>query len=183
MATFFSGWLGYGSAVQGGVLVEPSDPAYARRQYILGDIDSGIVSDVGSGTVGPAGATWGTICFVAVFDAQAGGNLLLWLPLQAPLVVGVGGTITSSGGANSFFFPDLQMSRRTVVVWPVGAPVARTLDGRVLTAGVALQAVGGQLTAQTAAFGTNVTMASLPAAQPSSGTGQLWNNGGIISVS
>lgn len=182
MATFFSGWIGYGSAVQAGVLAEPSDPAYLRRPYTLGDIDSGMVRDVGSGTVGPAGASWGAVGFAALFDAQTGGNLLLWFPLQVSITVGVGGTITGAGSANQFFFPDLQTGARATTVWPVGAPVGRTSEGRVLTAGVPLQAIAGQLSAQTTAFGTNVTMASLPAAQPQTGTGQLWNNGGIISV-
>lgn len=182
MAIFFSGWIGYGTAMQGGNLVEPTDTGYARRPFILGDLDSGIVSDVGSGTVGPAAAAWGSIGFEALFDAQVGGNLLLWVPMRVPLPVGVGGTITSGTGRHRFFFPDLQNGVRSTFVWPAGAQVARTGEDRILTAGVPLQFAGGQLAAQAATFGVAVTMASLPAAQPTSGTGLLWNNGGIISI-
>ncbi len=182
MAIFFSGWIGYGTAMQGGSLVEPTDTGYARCPFVLGDLDSGIVSDVGSGTVGPAVAAWGSISFEALFDAQVGGNLLLWMPMRVPVPVGVGRTITSGTGRHRFFFPDLQSGVRSTFVWPAGAQVARTSEDRVLTAGVPLQFAGGHLAAQTATFGVAVTMASLPAAQPTSGTGLLWNNGGIISI-
>lgn len=182
MAIFFNGWLGYGTAVQNGSLLEPTDSSYSRRPFVLGDIDSGIVSDVGSGTVGPAAVAWGSIGYAGIFDTNVSGNLLLWMPIQLPVLVTLGGTITSGSGGNRFFFPDLQGSHRSTYVWPAGASVARTFDGRFLTAGVALQVTGGQLAAQAQTFGTTVTMGTLPAAQPVSGTGLLWNNGGIISI-
>lgn len=183
MAIFFSGWLGYGLAVQAGILVEPVDPAYVRRPFVLGDINSGIVGDVGGGTVGPATTAWGRIGFMALFDAQVGGNMLLWLPLPAPYAIRIGNTITTAGGSSSFLFSDLQGGRNTTIVWPPGSVVARTPDGRVLTAGVPLQSAGGQLSAQVLTFGGTVTMVALPLAQPASGTSQLWNNGGVISIS
>ncbi len=182
MAIFFNGWIGYGSAVQAGVLAEPADTAYARRPFVLGDLDSGIVADVGSGTVGPAGAAWGPIGFAALFDAQTAGNLLLWFPLPVPVTVQAGGTITSGGGGNRFYFPDLQAAPSRTHLWPAGSVVASTSAGRLLTAGVSLQVSGGTLAAQAPVFGTGVVMASLPAAQPAVGSGQLWNNGGIISI-
>lgn len=183
MANFFSGWLGYGLAVQAGILVEPTDPAYVRRAFVLGDINSGNVGDVGSGTVGPATVAWGTIAVMALFDAQVGGNMLLWLPMAAPLVIRAGNTITMAGGSSSFLFADIQAGRNTTIAWPAGSVVARTPDGRVLTAGVPLQSTGGQLSAQVLTFGSTVTMVALPLAQPVSGTSQLWNNGGVISIS
>lgn len=183
MATLFNGWLGYGTALQAGSLLEPADQAYVRCPFILGDVDSGIVNNVGSGTVGPATVPWGMISFAALFDAQVGGNMLLSFPLHAPRNIQLGGTITSRPGMIPLFFSDLQTSHRTSLVWPAGSAVARTFDGRVLTSGVALQVTGGQLAAETVSFGNSVTMAVLPTAQPSSGTGQLWNNGGIISIS
>ena len=182
MAIFFNGWIGYGAAVQAGVLTEPADQAYARRPFVLGDLDSGIVADVGSGTVGPAGAAWGSIGFAGLFDAQTAGNLLLWFALRVPVTVQAGRTITSGGGGHRFYFPDLQAYPSRSHLWPAGSVVASTSDGRLLTAGVALQASGGTLSAQTPVFGTGVVMASLPAAQPVIGSGQLWNNGGIISI-
>lgn len=183
MAIFFTGWLGYGLAVQTGILVEPADPTYVRRPFVLGDMNNGIVGDVGSGTVGPATTAWGRIGFMALFDAQIGGNMLLWLPVPAPLVIRIGNTITMAGGSSSFLFSDLQAGRNATFTWPAGSVVARTPDGRVLTAGVPLQIMGGQLSAQVLTFGGTVTMVALPLAQPVSGTSQLWNNGGVISIS
>ena len=182
MAIFFNGWLGYGTAIQAGVLAEPADPAYVRRPLVLGDVDSGLVADVGSGTVGPASLAWGSIGFAGLFDAQTGGNLVLWFPLRAPIAVQAGGTITSSGGGHRFYFPDLQASSARIHLWPAGSAVANTPDLRPVVAGVALQVVGATLGVQASVFGTNVMMANLPGAQPAFGSGQLWNNGGIISV-
>lgn len=183
MTILFNGWMGYGTALQAGSLIEPADPSYLRRPFVLGAVDYGIVNDVSGGTVGPATVPWGSINFAAVFDAQVGGNLLLWCPLPVPLTIQAGGTITTGPGTTPLFFADLQSSQRANLVWPAGSAVARTFDGRVLTAGVALQVTGGQLAAETLSFGNNVTMAVLPTTQPASGTGQLWNNGGIIAVS
>ena len=183
MAMFFNGWLGYGTNVTGGLLTEPTDSGYARRLFALGSIDNGIVSDVGSGTVGPAVTPWGVISYMGLFDAQTGGNLLLWLALPVPLTIGTNGTITSGTGANRFFFSDLQAVGRNTHVWPADAPVAQTPDGRILTAGISLQVINMQLAAQGQSFGTAVTMASLPVTQQATGSGLLWNNGGVISVS
>ena len=182
MAIFFNGWLGYGTAVVAGILGEPADPAYVRRPIVLGDLNSGIVGDVGSGTVGPASVAWGSIGFMALFDAQSSGNMLLWLPLRVPIVIQIGNTITTGNGGNSFNFSDLRGGVGMTRVWPTGSIVATTVDGRALTAGVPLQATGGLLSAQALAFGSTVTMAALPQAQPVLGSGQLWNNGGVISV-
>ncbi len=183
MATFFNGWLGYGTGVTAGLLLEPSDSGYMRRPYVLGNMDSGIVSDVGSGTVGPAAGPWGTIGFMGLFDAQIGGNLLLWLALRHPLKVVANGTITSGTGVNRFFFPDLQTASRSTFIWPAGAPVAQMPDGRLAVAGVSLQIINAQLSVQTQVLGTAVTMGGLPTVQQITGSGLLWNNGGVISVS
>ena len=180
---FFNGWLGYGTSITAGVLAEPADSGYVRRPFVLGSLDSGIVSDVGSGTVGPAVVPWGMIGFMGMFDAQMGGNLLLWTNLATPIAVPANHTITSGTTASHFLFPDLREAPYNTHVWPIGASVARTHDGRILIAGVPLQATNGQLAAQTQAFGTMVTMASLPTTQQTAGSGLLWNNGGVISVS
>ena len=183
MAMFFNGWLGYGTNVMAGVLAEPVDNGYVRRPFMLGNLDSGIVSDMGSGTVGPAVTPWGVIGFTGVFDAQVGGNLLLWMSLPTPITVPANHTITSGTTVTHFLFPELREAPYNTHVWPTGAPVARTHDGRILIAGVPLQATNGQLAAQNQAFGSAVTMASLPTIQQTAGSGLLWNNGGVISVS
>ena len=183
MAMFFNGWIGYGTNVAAGVLAEPVDGGYLRRPFVLGTMDHGIVGDVGSGTVGPAVAAWGVIGYMGLFDAQVGGNLLLWAPLPVPIAVLANGTITSGTNANRLRFPDLQADDHATHLWPVGAPVARTADGRVLIAGVPLQVTDMRLAAQSQTFGAAVTMAALPPTQQAAGSGLLWNNGGIISVS
>ena len=180
---FFNGWLGYGTSVTAGVLAEPADGGYVRRPFVLGNVDSGIVTDVGSGTVGPAAKPWGVISFMGMFDAQVGGNLLLWTALPTPIAVQTNHTITTGTTVSHFLFPDLGEAPYSTHVWPAGASVARTHDGRVLIAGVPLQATNGQLAAQNQAFGTAVTMAALPTIQQAAGSGLLWNNGGVISVS
>jgi hypothetical protein len=119
---------------------------------------------------------------MALFDSQSGGNLLLWLPLPMPLTIQAGGTITSSRGSNRFYFPDLQGNVGQTRVWPGGSVIGKTPDGRAIISGVPLQFTAGILAAQASIFSATVTMAGLPASQPASGTGQLWNNGGIISV-
>ena len=183
MTTFFNGWLGYGTSVTAGVLAEPADNGYMRRPFVLGSVDNGIVSDIGKGTVGPAVTSWGVIGFSGLFDAQIGGNLLLWMTLPNPINVLPNRTITSGAMTSHFLFPDLRNASYNTHAWPVGAPVAQTHDGRILTAGVPLQATNGQLAAQSQIFGTAVTMAVLPTTQQSVGSGLLWNNGGVISVS
>ena len=183
MAMFFNGWLGYGTSITAGLLAEPVDGSYARRPFILGSLDNGIVSDVGSGTVGPAATPWGMIGYTGIFDAPAGGNLLLWMALPVPIKVLVNQTITGGPMVNHFLFPDLRQASYNTHTWPAGAPVAQAHDGRTLTAGVALQVINGQLSAQTQTFGVAVTMATLPTSQQTAGSGLLWNNGGVISVS
>ena len=95
--------------------------------------------------------------------------------------IAVGGTISSSAGSLRMVFPDLGAAS-SVRAWPTGAVVANTTDGRQVTVGVPLQLSGGVISAQVPAFGATVSMNLLPQSQPPSGTGQLWNNGGVISV-
>ena len=183
MAMFFNGWIGYGTNLVAGMLAEPVDSGYMRCFLVMGMMDLFIFIYVGSGTVGPAVTAWGVIGYMGLFDAQVGGNLLLWAPLPLPIKILANGTITSGTNANRLRFPDLQAADLTTHLWPVGAPVAWTADGRVLTAGVPLRITNMQLAAQRQVFSTAVTMAGLPTTQQTSGSGLLWNNGGVISVS
>ncbi len=181
MMTILNGWLGYGSSVQAGILSEPTDPSYGRRPFVLGDLNGGTTSDVGSGTAGPAGTAWGTLNFVGVFDSPSAGSLLFWMPLQHPVVIGAGATISTQGGSFNLSFTDLR-NLGSIRLWPAGAVIATTPDGRQVISGVALQFSGGSLSAQSQAFGSTVVMAMLPQAEPAAGSGQLWNNGGVISI-
>lgn len=181
MANVLMGWLGYGSSVSAGGFIEPADVNYARRPITLGSLDQTILVDLVGGTVGPAGTAWGTISYIGIFDAQIGGNLLLWLLTSSPVQVLAGTTISASAGSLQMLFRELGGSA-PVRSWPSGAVVAMTPDGRPVSVGVPLQLSGGVISAQVPTFGTTVSMASLPQSQPAGGTGQLWNNGGVISV-
>lgn len=181
MTTILNGWLGYGTSVQAGVLSEPTDSSYGRRSLALGDLNGGITSDVGAGTVGPAGTAWGTLGFIGIYDSQSSGNLLFWMPLPHPVVIVAGTTISTQGGSLNFLFTDLRTSA-SIRLWPAGAVIGITPDGRQVISGVALQFAGGSLSAQSQTFGPTIVMATLPQTQPTAGSGQLWNNGGVISI-
>lgn len=183
MTVFLDGWLGYGAGLQADSLAEPADPDYARQPFRLGDIDSGIVCNVTSGTVGPAGVAWGSMTCAGVYDAASGGNLLFWFYLRHQADVQVGQTLTVPPGYYHLRFHDLQAGLQRVVSWPAGCVIGALADGRPLFSGVALQVSDGTLTAQVSRFGTNVSMASLPSVAGATGSGLLWNNGGVISVS
>ncbi len=182
MGNFFSGWIGYGAGVQGSVLQEPSDAAYARRSIVFAPLQNGTTFDMNSGTVGPSSAAWGTLSFAGLFDAVSGGNLLVVFPLLVPVVIGAGATYTTGPGTNVLGGCGAR-DGVTMHLFPAGTTVGATPDGRILTANIPLQLSNGVLSAQSSTFGATVTMATLPSQSPNAGSGQLWNNGGIISVS
>ncbi len=181
MANFFSGWIGYGTAVQGNVLQEPADAAYARRPIVFAPLQNGMTFDINSGTVGPSSVAWGTLIFAGLFDAVSGGNLLVVFPLLLPVTVGAGATYTTGPGTNLVSGCGMPNGVATSL-FPAGTMVGVTPDGRMLVANISLQLINGALSAQNSTFGATVTMSTLPSQSPNAGSGQLWNNGGIISV-
>ncbi|WP_428394150.1 phage tail fiber protein [Lichenicoccus sp.] len=181
MASFFSGWIGYGIGLVAGSLQEPSDPAYGRRAVHFSVLENGVAFDTGGGTVGPSSANWGFLTYAALFDDRQAGNLLLSCPLLHPVNIHTGATFTSSPGAN-FIIGLGFVGGPGAQGFPAGTLIGLTPDGRQWTTGVAVQISGGVLSAQVQSFGSNVTMANLPSQSPTSGTGALWNNGGIIAV-
>lgn len=182
MTGFFSGWIGYGIAMQAGVLQEPADGAYVRRPIQFSAIENGVTFDVIGGTVGPSSVVWGVLTYAGLFDAVSGGNLLVFFPLMVPVTVGVGGTYTTGAGSNVISSRDLRTAPGTQA-FPSGTVIGVSRDGRSMTANLPVQVSGGVLAAQTVTFGTTVTMSTLPSQAPSAGSGQLWNNGGIIALS
>lgn len=182
MASFFSGWIGYGTGLQGGTLQEPADSAYVRRPIQFSALENGMAFDVGSGTVGPSSVAWGTLTMAGLFDAPSGGNLLVTFPLPRPVTISAGATYTTGPGTNVIYGRDLRTGANTQS-FPTGTAVGVTPDGRQLTSNLPLQVTGGVLSAQSLTFGATVTMATLPSQAPAAGSGQLWNNGGIIAVS
>ena len=182
MSGFFAGWIGYGLTVQGGAMSEPVDPGYARRQIQFSPLQSGTCFDTGGGTCGPASASWGILAFAALFDAVTAGNLLLWWPLALPAPVAAGGTYTTSMGSNILFFRSLGQGP-DVAGLPAGSTVAVMPDGRLAATGVASQVIHGVMSASPAAFGSTVLLPALPAAASTAGSGQLWNDGGVVAIS
>lgn len=181
MHSFFSGWIGYGSAVVAGNLQEPADLSYARRPISFSSLENGTAYDINAGTVGPSTVAWGMLAFGGLFDAVSGGNLLVSFPLAVPVNLGVGSTLSTGPGTNVITGCHVG-SGALAVSLPAGCIVGQTADGRSYTANIALQVIGGVLSAQAASFGASVTMGVLPSQSPTGGSGQLWNNGGIISV-
>ena len=182
MQSFFSGWIGYGLTINGSALVEPADAAYARRRIQFSALQNGTCFDTGSGTCGPSSNAWGTLAFAALFDAAAAGNLLLWWPLSLPAAIAAGSTYTTGLRANTLFFRSLKEGP-DVASFPAGSTVGVTPDGRSIGTGIALQVVGGVLSANPTAFGATVVMPALPATASTAGSGQLWNDGGVVAVS
>ncbi|TLU72686.1 hypothetical protein [Lichenicoccus roseus] len=179
---FFSGWIGYGVSVAGGALLEPVDPVYARRPILFSPLQNGTSFDIGSGTCGPSSTSWGTLAFAGVFDAAVAGNLLLWWPLLLPTSVPASSTYTTGPRANTLVFRSLREGP-DVVTYPGGSIPAVMPNGTQVTAGVALQVAGGVLAAVPFVFGASVVMSQLPAASATGGSGQLWNDGGVVAVS
>ncbi len=182
MASFFSGWIGYGSTMQAGVLQEPADAAYARRPIQFSMLENGLTFDIGGGTVGPSSVAWGILTYAGLFDAMTIGNLLVFFPLMVPATINTGSTYTTGPGSNVMFGRDLRNALATQG-FPAGTVIGITPDGRQMTANLPLQVNKGVLSAQTVTFGNTVTMSTLPSQASAAGSGQLWNNGGIIALS
>lgn len=178
MASFFTGWIGYGTLVSNGVLQEPADPAYARRPIQFSLLENRMAFDTGSGTVGPSSIAWGTLTLAGLFDAVSGGNLLVFFPLAVPITIGVGTTYTTGPGSNVVSGNSLHGTQ----TFPSGTAIGATPDGRQMVSNLPLQVSNGVLMAQSLTFGATVSMSTLPSQAPAAGSGQLWNNGGIIAV-
>lgn len=178
MASFFSGWIGYGTLVSNGVLQEPADATYARRTILFSMLENRMAFDIGSGTVGPSSVAWGTLTFAGLFDAVSGGNLLVFFPLAVPITIGIGTTYTTGPGSNVVSGGNLHSTQ----TFPSGTAIGATPDGRQLVSNLPLQISNGVLMAQSLNFGATVSMSTLPSQAPAAGSGQLWNNGGIIAV-
>ena len=182
MANFFSGWIGYGTSLQTGILQEPADNTYIRRPIQFSALQSGTTFDLSGGTVGPSSVAWGTLTVAGLFDAVSGGNLLASFPLIVPVLIKARMTYTTGPGANLLSGHDLR-DGTSIRAFPAGTAIGFTPDGRNVIANLPLQVTGGVLSAQSLTFGTTVTMATLPIQASVTGSGQLWNNGGIVAVS
>ena len=181
LAPFFSGWLGFGSSLDGFVITEPSDPAYVRRAISYGPLDGQYVRDVSAGSIGPASSAWATLLVAGLFDAQSGGDLLAVIPLARPCNVGVGGTVTNAQQFGFRLSACGELSPATTLSWFAGSELGTTDAGFSVVACSSLQLSHGTLKAVSASS-SGLSISSLPAAPPAAGSGQLWNNGGVICI-
>ena len=177
----FSGWLGFGTALTGNALSEPTDSAYARRPVLLGPLSAGRAQDMVAGTVGPASTAWSPLLFAGLFDALSSGNLLATWALAYPVVLAAGRTWTSQGAFTLTLDGEAGASPLAPRSWFAGMRIGTVGDSRVVTAAQNLQLSGGQLFI--AGGGASLTsVGSLPSTAPVTGSGQLWNNGGVICI-
>lgn len=58
----------------------------------------GTITTVNAVTFSPAGAAWGTVAWVGLYDAATGGNILWWGPLGTPRAISSGDTIVFPPG-------------------------------------------------------------------------------------
>ncbi len=179
-ANFFSGWLGFGTAFAANALSEPSDQAYARRTVVLSPLFNGRAQDTIPGTIGPATQNWNALLFGGLFDAATGGDLLAVWPLPRPIVLSKGQTWTSNGDFSLVLDGDPALSPLATRSWIAGGRIGVIGGFSVVTACQNLQLSGGQLSMTGGSSLSNGS--SLPSAAPASGSGQLWNNGGVICI-
>jgi hypothetical protein len=66
---FISGYLGLGTAVVSGVIIEPSSGAgYTRQPISFDKVVGGVTLNVVNGVFGPVTDSWGTLSLFQVFD-------------------------------------------------------------------------------------------------------------------
>ena len=177
----FSGWIGFGTALTGNAFSEPTDSAYARRPILFGPLSNGRAQDTLAGTIGPASAAWSPILFAGLFDASSAGNLLATWALAHPVMLAAGQTWTSQGAFTLTLDGEVGVSPLAPRSWAAGTRIGTVGSASVVTAAQTLQLSGGQLSG--VGGGVSLTaIGSLPSTAPASGSGQLWNNGGVICI-
>jgi hypothetical protein len=90
-------------------LHEATGSGYAREPLSPTDWTAAAAGEIASDnavTFPPAGASWGTITYVGLYDALTAGNLLWWGPLALPRSVGAGDTIAFPVGNLSGRIPE-----------------------------------------------------------------------------
>ena len=179
--TFFSGWIGLGYTYTAGVIAEPTDSGYSRRVVTYGPLFNGRTDELGPGTIGPAASNWNSLVFAGLFDAASGGDLLAFWPLSRPITLAVGQTWTTSGMFGLVLSVGSSTGAGQSVFWTAGSQIGTTTTGRPVIACQNLAVTDGHLSMVSAAA-TPVSLGSLPTISPATGSGQLWNNGGVICV-
>jgi len=79
-------------------LAEPSGNGYAREAITFGAASGGTASNSVAITYTASGGNWGTITYVAIFDALTAGNMLWHGPMSASKIVNDGDSLTFAIG-------------------------------------------------------------------------------------
>ena len=77
---------------------EVSGGSYVRKAVTLSAASGGASSNSADVTFDQATADWGTIGWCALFDAESGGNMLMWTALDATKVINNGDTFKFNAG-------------------------------------------------------------------------------------
>jgi hypothetical protein len=77
---------------------EVSGGGYARQSFTLTAASGGATSNSADITFPQATSDWGTMVAVGIFDAQTGGNLLMWANLTQPKTVNAGDIFVIKAG-------------------------------------------------------------------------------------
>jgi hypothetical protein len=77
---------------------EVSGGGYQRQPISLAPASNGATYNVEDIVFPTATSDWGTIVAVGIFDAQTGGNLLMWAMLTTPKTVNAGDTFIIKAG-------------------------------------------------------------------------------------
>ena len=161
--------LGQGTPLLAGYSGNTSSPAYAPLGYGTG---LGSYIDIAQAFNGVTDAN----IYAAVANIEPAGSII-WTKIVAPLTLGVffndSGILTISAGSS---YPTVFEDLLPGSIWNNGGVVSIVLGGST-SVGAPLY-YGTVTPAQLLAAGGN----SLPITNPGVGTGQLWNNNGVVAV-
>ena len=96
-ATIYAGLFTAAPSDAGGG-TEVSGGSYARQSVALSAASGGASSNSADITFPQATADWGTIGWLALFDAVSAGNMLMWSALDASKVINNGDTFKINAG-------------------------------------------------------------------------------------
>jgi hypothetical protein len=144
---------------------------------MYGPLEAGYAEDVSDGTIGPSSTAWPALELVGLYDGASGGNLLAVLPLERPVNVAKGMTYTTSRKF-SFRLSGIGQESSLYCSWVAGSQIGSTWDGARVIACCNVQLEQGVLSAIAGAAG----LSEIPSIEPASGSGLLWNNGGVICI-
>ena len=146
--TFFTGYLAQGTGGVSG-FTENTATGYARQPVTMSSLVNGNCSLAAPVVTTAQAAT--TVTQRALYDAQTGGNLIMWWSLSSPPTIQIGGVDQLKTGALSHTFPALYNGAGTgaqPVDFLTGTKVGTTVDGSPIYAGHYIEVVNGTVAAK-----------------------------------